>query len=88
MEEGSFERKILNCTLVLLRVQDQIKQLDARVSQANAREAHEGFKIRRSELTAKEESLRMELSQLQAEQREFKAKGPGLGENLGPLRPS
>lgn len=84
MEEG-FDLKILNCTLVLLKVRDQINQLQAAVPHMKAREAHERLQMRRNELTEKQHCLEMELSQLQDAQREFKARGRGPDEDL--LRP-
>ena len=38
-EERNFERKIMNCTLVLLHTQDQIKELNLAVPHMKAREA-------------------------------------------------
>ena len=38
-EERNFERKIMNCTLVLLHTQDQIKELDVAVPHMEAEEA-------------------------------------------------
>jgi len=80
--EESFQRKILNCTLVLLKVRDQINQLQAAVPHMKAREAHERLEMRRNELTEKQRCLETELSQLQAAQREFKAAGRGPEEDL------
>jgi predicted nucleic acid-binding Zn-ribbon protein len=80
--EESFERKILNCTLVLLKVRDQINQLQAAVPHMKAREAHERLEMRMNELTEKQRCLETELSQLQAAQREFKAGGRGPEEDL------
>ena len=82
MEEESFERKILNCTLVLLKVRDQINQLEAVVPHMKASEAHARLEMRRNELTEKRHCLETELSQLQAAQREFKARGSAAGEDL------
>jgi predicted nucleic acid-binding Zn-ribbon protein len=76
MEEG-FELKILNCTLVLLKVRDQISQLEAAVPHMKAREAHERLEMRKNELTEKKHCLETELDQLQAAQRQFKARGRG-----------
>jgi hypothetical protein len=83
--ERSFELKILNCTLVLLKVRDQINQLQVAVPHMKAREAHERLEMRRKELTEKQHRLEMELSQLQDAQREFKARGRGPEDGL--LRP-
>jgi predicted nucleic acid-binding Zn-ribbon protein len=80
--EESFERKILNCTLVLLKVRDQINQLQAAVPHMKAREALERLEMRRNELTERQRCLETELSQLQAAQREFKARGRGPEEDL------
>jgi hypothetical protein len=88
MEEKSFERKILNCTLVLFKVKDQINQLEAAVLHMKAREAHERLEKRRTELIEKKHCLEAELSQLQAAQREFKATGRGPGEDQSPPRSS
>ncbi len=88
MEEQSFELKILNCTLVLLKVRDQINQLEAAVPYMKAREAHERSEMRRNELTEKQHCLEMELSQLQDAQREFKARRRGPEEDLLCPRPS
>jgi predicted nucleic acid-binding Zn-ribbon protein len=80
--EESFERKILNCTLVLLKVRDQINQLQAAVPHMKAHEARERLEMRRNELAEKQRCLETELSQLQAAQREFKATGRGPEEDL------
>lgn len=85
MEEQSFERKIMNCTLVLLKVRDQINQLEAAVPHMKAREAHERLEMRRNELTGKRHCLEIELSHLQAAQHEFKTRGRPATEDL--LRP-
>jgi hypothetical protein len=81
VQEDSFERKIMNCTLVLLKVRDQINQLEAAVSPMKAGEADQRFEMRKNELAEKRRCLETELSQLQAAQREFKtshAAGEGL----------
>jgi predicted nucleic acid-binding Zn-ribbon protein len=85
MEEQSFELKILNCTLVLLKVRDQINQLQAAVPHMKAREAHERLEMRRNELTEKQHCLEMELSRLQDDQREFRTRERGPVDD--PLRP-
>jgi hypothetical protein len=78
MEETIFERRIMNCTLVLLHARDRIKELDGAVHHMKAREARERLALRRVELVAKEHSLERELSQLQASQLEFKSRGSAL----------
>jgi predicted nucleic acid-binding Zn-ribbon protein len=82
MEQESFERKIMNCILVLLKVRDQINRLEAAVPHMKAHEAHERLEMRRNELTEKRHCLETELSQLQAAQRESKGRGSGAGEDL------
>ena len=82
MEEENFERRIMNCTLVLLKVRDQIHQLEAAVPHMKAREAHERLEMRRNELTEKQHCLEIELSQLQVAQHEFKARRRPAGEDL------
>jgi len=84
-EERNFERKIMNCTLVLLHTQDQIKELDLAVPHMKAREALKRLEMRRSELIEKQHCLESELGQLQAAQRESKAIGRGSEDEL--LRP-
>jgi hypothetical protein len=84
-EERNFERKIMNCTLVLLHTQDQIKELDTAVPHMKAREALKRLEMRRNELTEKQHCLETELGQLQAAQRESKARGRGSEDDL--LRP-
>ena len=61
-EERNFERKIMNCTLVLLHTQDQIKELDLAVPRMKAREALKRLEMRRNELTEKQHSLETELA--------------------------
>jgi hypothetical protein len=72
-EERNFERKIMNCTLVLLHTQDQIKELDVAVPRMKAQEALKRLEMRRNELTEKHRCLETELVQLQAAQREARA---------------
>lgn len=81
-EEQDFERKIMNCTLVLLHTRDQVKELDLAVPHMKAREALKRLEMRRNELTEKQHCLEAELCQLQAAQREFKARGPGSEDDL------
>lgn len=52
-EERNFERKIMNCTLVLLHTQDQIKELDVAVPHTKAQEALKRLKMRRTLSTPK-----------------------------------
>ena len=51
-EERNFERKIMNCTLVLLHTQDQIKELDLAVP------AHEGSRSAQETRDAQERADR------------------------------
>lgn len=81
-EERNFEREIMNCALVLLHTQDQIKELDLAVPHMKAREALKRLEMRRNELTGKQHSLEKELGQLQAAQRELKARGCGTEEHI------
>ncbi len=81
-EERIFERKIMNCTLVLLHTQDRIKELNLAVPHMKAREALKRLEMRRNELTEQQHCLEMELGQLQAAQRESKAKGSGSEDDL------
>jgi hypothetical protein len=85
-EERNFELKIMNCTLVLLHTQDQIKELDLAVPHMKAREALKRLEMRRSELTEKQHCLETELDQLQAAQQEFKARR-GCGAEADLVRP-
>jgi len=87
-EERNFERKIMNCTLVLLHTQDQIKELDLAVPHMKAREALKRLEMRRNELAEKQHCLETELGQLQAAQRESKAGGCGSEDDLLRPRPS
>ncbi len=75
----------MNSTLVLLHTQDQIKGLDVAVPHMKALEALKRLEIRRNELTEKQHCLETELGQLQAAQREFKARERGPQYDL--LRP-
>jgi hypothetical protein len=81
-EQENFERKIMNCTLVLLHTQDQIKELDLAVPHMKAREALKRLEMRRIELIEKQHCLETELGQLQAAQRESRARGPGSEDDL------
>jgi predicted nucleic acid-binding Zn-ribbon protein len=81
-EQRDFERKIMNCTLVLLHTQDQIKDLDVAVPHMKAQEALKRLEMRRNELTEKQHSLETELVQLQAAQREARAGGRGPEDEL------
>ncbi len=81
-EERNFERKIMNCTLVLLHTKDQIKELDLAVRHMKAREALKRLEMRRNKLTEKQHCLETELGQLQAAQRESRARGPGSEDGL------
>jgi hypothetical protein len=76
-EERNFERRIMNCTLVLLHTQDQIKELDVAVPHMKALEALKRLEMRRNELTEKQHCLETELVQLQAAHREARAGGRG-----------
>jgi hypothetical protein len=87
-EERNFERKIMNCTLVLLHTQDQIKELDVAVPHMKAQEALKRLEVRRNELTEKKHCLETELGQLQAAQQESKARGRGSEDDLLRPRPS
>ncbi len=88
-EERNFQRRIMNCTLVLLHTQDQIRELDLAVSHMKDREAFKRLEMRRDELTEKQHCLEVELAQLQAAQREFKARrGCGAEADLVPPRSS
>ena len=84
-EERNLERKIMNCTLVLLHTRDQIKELNLAVPHMKAQEALKRLEMRRSELTEKQQCLETELGQLQAVQRESKTRGRGSEDDL--LRP-
>jgi hypothetical protein len=74
MEEAAFERRIMNCTLVLLQARDRIRELDSAFQHMKAREAKTRLRIRRIELVAKEHSQVRELNQLQASQLEFQSR--------------
>jgi hypothetical protein len=75
MEEITFERRIMNCTLVLLQARDRIKELDSAVQHMKAREAKTRLALRRVELIAREHFLERKLSLLQATQLEFRSRG-------------
>jgi predicted nucleic acid-binding Zn-ribbon protein len=84
----SFELKILNCTLVLLKVREQINQLETAFPHMKAQEARARLEMRRNELTEKQHCLEMELNQLQAAQRELEARGLEPEDDLLRLRSS
>jgi hypothetical protein len=71
------EEQRMNCTLVLLHTQDQIKALDVAVPHMKAQEALKRLEMRRKELADKQHCLEMELVQLQAAQRETRVRGRG-----------